>query len=148
MNRTRTAQRIRDVARRSAAVALRLSLALSALMCIAPVHADEADTIAIDIRGRLFIPDTIQLHQGRKTRLVIKNHDSELHAFVPSDLLAGVNMNVGGNGAPEFDERGFKRVIIPADGQADIRFTPVRPGRYAFFCDMPGHEMKGTITVE
>jgi plastocyanin len=79
---------------------------------------------------------------------VLHNQDAELHAFVPVGLLAGVNFNVGGNGAPEFGPQGFKRVIIPSEGRAEFRFVPDRPGVFPFFCDMPGHEMKATIVVE
>ncbi len=140
--------RKRPAGLRMAAETLVLGLLFCSALSAAPLHAEDSNTVTIDIRGRLFVPDTVHLHQGRKTRLIIRNHDSELHAFVPSDLLAGVNMNIGGNGAPEFGDRGFKRVIIPADGQVDLRFTPERPGHYAFLCDMPGHEMRGTITVE
>jgi hypothetical protein len=90
----------------------------------------------------------VQLHAGRKTTLVLRNEDAELHAFVPGSLFAGVNLNISGNGAPEFGEQGFKRVIIPSEGWAEIRFVPDRVGTYPFVCDMPGHEMKATIVVE
>ncbi len=71
-----------------------------------------------------------------------------MHAFVPGDLLVGVNLNIGGNGAPEFNDRGFKRVVIPSEGWAEIRFVPERTGVYPIFCDMPGHEIKATIVVQ
>jgi hypothetical protein len=78
----------------------------------------------------------------------LKNQDSELHAFVPSDLFAGESLNVAGNGAPEFGPHGLKRVIIPSEGVVEIRFVPSRPGEYPYRCDMPGHEMSGVIVVE
>jgi uncharacterized cupredoxin-like copper-binding protein len=90
----------------------------------------------------------VQLHAGRKTRLVLQNEDAELHAFVPGDLFSGVNMNVGGNGAPEFNERGFRKVIIPGQGAAELRFVLRQTGQYPYICDMPGHVMNGTIVVE
>lgn len=100
------------------------------------------------IHARQFEPSTVILHVGQKTVLVFHNRDVELHAFVPVGLLTGVNLTIGGNGAPEFGEQGFKRVIIPSEGQAEIRFVPDRPGRYPYYCDMPGHEMRATIVVE
>jgi uncharacterized cupredoxin-like copper-binding protein len=39
-------------------------------------------------------------------------------------------------------------VIIPGDGVAELRFILEQPGRYPFICDMPGHEMRGTLVVE
>lgn len=105
------------------------------------------ESVTIDILARQFRPDPVELRRGQTIVLIFENHDSELHAFVPGDLFAGVNLNIGGNGAPEFGPHGFKRVIIPPDGRAEIRFTPERLGEFAYLCDMPGHEMRGTIVV-
>ncbi len=106
------------------------------------------ELILVTMHARQFDPPVIVLHAGRKTHMVLRNEDAELHAFVPNGLFTGVSLNVGGNGAPEFGEDGFKKVIIPSGGRADIRFTPERPGDYPFLCDMPGHEMRGMIVVE
>jgi FtsP/CotA-like multicopper oxidase with cupredoxin domain len=114
------------------------------------VLAEDAseDLVLVTMHARQFDPPVIVLHAGRKTHMVLRNEDAELHAFVPNGLFSGVSLNVGGNGAPEFGEDGFKKVIIPSGGRADIRFTPERPGNYPFLCDMPGHEMRGMIRVE
>ncbi len=114
---------------------------------IAPAEDPPQDVVTIDMQGRRFIPSEVLLPVGRPIRLVLLNHDSELHAFVPESLFAGVNMNVTGNGFPEFSDAGFKRLILPPDGHAEIGFVAARVGDYAFSCDMPGHDMKGTIHV-
>jgi uncharacterized cupredoxin-like copper-binding protein len=106
------------------------------------------ELVLVTMRARQFDPPLIILNTGRKTHLVLRNEDAELHAFVPNKLFLGVNLNVGGNGAPEFSESGFKKVIIPSGGRVDIRFVPEHAGEYQFLCDMPGHEMRGTIRVE
>jgi uncharacterized cupredoxin-like copper-binding protein len=108
----------------------------------------EPNGAIIDIRARQFMPERLELKQGQKTQLIVHNHDAELHAFVPGELLQGVNLNVGGNGAPEFGDQGLKRVIIPPDGQTEISFTPERTGEFSYTCDMPGHVMKATIVVQ
>ncbi len=105
------------------------------------------ESITIDILARQFRPDPVELRRGQKIALIFENHDSELHAFVPGDLLAGVNVNIGGNGAPEFGPQGLKRIIIPPEGRAEIRFAPERPGEFRYFCDMPGHEMRAMLVV-
>ncbi len=115
---------------------------------LAPSDPDPEQQVIVNIRARSFEPSTVTLHAGRKTKLVFQNHDVELHAFVPVGLFVGVNLNITGNGAPEFGAEGFKRVIIPSEGRAEIRFVPERPGVYPFSCDMPGHEMKATIVVQ
>jgi hypothetical protein len=112
------------------------------------VLAIESETAVVDIHSRAFLPHRLLLHHGRPTVLAIKNHDTELHAFVPAGLLSGVNVNVSGNGAPEFGSQGFKRGIIPPDGVMEIQFTPERRGEFPYVCDMPGHQMTATIVVE
>jgi plastocyanin len=106
------------------------------------------EEVLVRIHGRKFLPPTVRVHPGRKTRLVFRNEDAELHAFVPGSLFNGVSLSVEGNGAPEFGEEGFRKVIIPGDGVAELHFTLQKPGHYPFLCDMPGHEMRATIVVE
>ena len=115
---------------------------------LAPSDAEPEQQVIVNIRARSFEPSTVTLRAGQKTKLVFQNHDVELHAFVPVGLFAGVNLNITGNGAPEFGPDGFKRVIIPSEGRAEIRFIPEQPGVFPFFCDMPGHDMKATIVVQ
>ncbi len=103
--------------------------------------------ISIDIRSREFRPDSLVIPMGQKTRLVLKNLDAELHAFVPIGLLGDSHVAVSGNGAPHFGKEGLVRVLLPTRGQTAIEFTPTRPGNYPYFCDLPGHVMRGTIVV-
>lgn len=104
--------------------------------------------IIVHIENRRFVPHLIRLRVGQHIRLVFKNDDVELHAFVPTDLLAKTNVQVAGNGAPQFDRQGFHRVLIPSQGQAELTFSPKHAGSFPFFCDLPGHIMNGTIVVE
>ncbi|MBD0315893.1 MAG: cupredoxin domain-containing protein [Nitrospiraceae bacterium] len=106
------------------------------------------ETVEVVMQGRAFMPARTIVHQHRRTRLVFWNQDSELHAFAPTNLFTGVSFHVAGNGAPEFGPDGLKRVIVPAEGRAEIHFTPANPGEYRYLCDMPGHEMNGIIVVE
>lgn len=115
---------------------------------LAPTDQTVERSIVVTIHARAFEPATVTLQAGQKTRLVFQNQDAELHAFVPAGLFKGVNLNIGGNGAPEFTPEGFKRVIIPAAGVAEIRFVPERRGEFPYICDMPGHEMKAVILVQ
>jgi uncharacterized cupredoxin-like copper-binding protein len=112
------------------------------------VMAADPHVVAVDIHSRVFIPHRVVLSHGQPTVLVIRNHDSELHAFVPSELFDGTNLNVTGNGAPEFGPQGFKRAIIPPEGLVEIHFTPERTGEFSYTCDMPGHQMAAMIVVE
>jgi len=102
----------------------------------------------VRIQNRQFIPQVVHLRVGQSTRLILKNEDTELHAFVPETLFVRANVQVSGNGAPQFGEQGFRRVLLPASGQTELVFAPKHAGSYAFFCDLPGHIMNGTVVVE
>jgi plastocyanin len=106
------------------------------------------EEVLVRIHGRAFMPATVLVHAGRKTKLVFKNQDAELHTFMPGTLFHGISLNVGGNGAPEFGDQGFRKVIIPGEGLVELRFVLEQPGNYPFICDMPGHEMRATLVVE
>ena len=135
---------------------LSISLLCSFLLTMRGLHASVAlsadqpseETVIVVIQGRLFKPERTVLHQGRTTRLVFKNQDSELHAVVPFGLFSGESLSVAGNGAPEFGPEGLKRVLIPPDGVVEIFFTPTKSGEYRYLCDLPGHEMNAVIVVE
>jgi len=108
----------------------------------------EGESVTVEIRGRMFIPNHVLLHHDHKTVLRFRNHDTELHTVVAKELFFGVDLNVGGNGAPEFSPDGLKRVIIPPEGLLEIQFTPARTGTFSYLCDMPGHDMQAMIVVE
>ena len=59
----------------------------------------EVETVTVEIRSRIFIPQHVHLHHDRKTVLRFLNHDTELHTVVAKELFFGVDFNVGGNGA-------------------------------------------------
>ena len=104
--------------------------------------------IVVHIEKRRFLPHLIHLRVGQPTRIELHNDDAELHAFVPTELLAKTNVQVEGNGAPQFDGQGFRRVLLPSKGQVQLTFSPKQVGSYPFFCDLPGHVMNGTVVVE
>ena len=115
---------------------------------LSPNDLGSEEEVLVRMHGRKFIPSTVRVHAGRKTRLVFRNEDAELHAFVPGALFDGISVSVEGNGAPEFGEQGFRKVIVPGDGVAELHFALPQPGSFPFICDMPGHEMRATIVVE
>lgn len=124
----------------------------SGRVMVRPIHAGilgQEDDIArtVHIQNRRFVPHLVNLRVGQRVRLILKNQDVELHAFVPVDLLVRTNVQVGGNGAPEFGTDGFRRVLIPSRGHVELVFVPKEEGTFAFFCDLPGHVMNGTIVV-
>jgi len=125
-----------------------LPLPAEAPSIMSPNDVASEEEVIVRMKGRKFLPPTVRVHAGRKTKLVLQNEDVELHAFVPGGLFNGVSLNVSGNGAPMFGDLGLRKVIIPGEGLAELRFVLREPGQYPYICDMPGHEMQGTIVVE
>ncbi len=104
-------------------------------------------TVEIIASKRAFTPETITLRLARPATLIIRNEDEDLHAFVPLLLFQRTNVQVSGNGAPEFNETGFARVLIPPHGRAELRFIPKTSGTFSYICDLPGHNMRAEIVV-
>lgn len=50
-------------------------------------------------------------------------------------------------GPPQFGETGLAWVLIPSGGQEEVRFVPNETGTFEYRCDLPGHQMVGTIVV-
>ena len=105
-------------------------------------------SVEIVTSKRAFTPETLTLLKGEPVTLVIRNDDEDLHSFVPLLLLQHANVQVSGNGAPEFNETGFVRVLIPPHGRVELRFTPKTTGTFHYICDLPGHSMRAQIVVK
>ena len=114
----------------------------------AAVLGQEDVAVTVHIENRRFVPHVVNLRVGQRVRLTFKNEDVELHAFVPAGLLVRTNVQVSGDGAPQFGKEGFRRVLIPSGGQVELVFTSKEAGSFPFFCDLPGHIMNGTIVVD
>ena len=115
-----------------------------------PVAASgqEDVVVTVHIENRRFVPHVVNLRVGQRVRLIFKNEDVELHAFVPANLLVRTSVQVSGDGAPQFGKEGFRRVLIPSSGQVELVFTTKETGSFPFFCDLPGHIMNGTVVVD
>jgi plastocyanin len=124
-----------------------LALVLTTPAITLPAEA-EVESVTVEIRSRLFIPQHVQVHHDRRTVLRFRNYDTELHTVVAKELFLDADLNVGGNGAPEFGPDGLKRVIIPPEGLVEFQFTPTRTGTFSYLCDMPGHSMQAIVVVE
>jgi uncharacterized cupredoxin-like copper-binding protein len=121
-------------------------ISLGLVRAVAPA-TPPAPSAEIVINERTFSPAVLTLPLHEPVTLIIRNEDSDLHAFVPLLLFQATNVQVRGNGAPEFNETGFARVLIPPHGRAELSFRPRTPGHFFYICDLPGHEMRAQIVV-
>ncbi|TLY19177.1 MAG: hypothetical protein E6K68_10115 [Nitrospirae bacterium] len=133
---------------RRARACIGLALAVGFLGPLALAAEAPSASVEIVASKRAFTPDTLTLLKGEPATLAIRNDDEDLHAFVPLLLLQHANVQVSGNGAPEFNETGFVRVLIPPHGRVELRFTPKTAGTFHYICDLPGHSMRAQIVVK
>lgn len=119
-------------------------------LVLASEPAFDAQAIRVDmtIKAGQFHPSPVSMPVGRPVALVFHNLDAELHAFVPGRFLEDVPLHLDGNGTPQFGEKGLERVLIRSGGREDIRFVPPVLSTFEYRCDLPGHQMIGTIVVE
>lgn len=136
--------------RRSPSQYLMVACTLSMCMTLdeAATRADEnRQEVRIVIKTREFQPPETKVRMGQEVVLVFENQDVEIHAFVPEKLFEKVPVQIEGSGAAQFGEKGLRRLLIGGGSQATIRFVPQVPGKYRYFCDMPGHQMAAHIVV-
>ena len=94
-------------------------------------QAPAPNEITIASSGMLFSISEARVKAGREVTLHLVNRDSYAHAF-------------------DIDEF---NVHLTLEGKATqtVRFTPAKPGRYAYFCSSPGHRaagMEGALIVD
>ena len=91
--------------------------------------AAHATRVAVDARNFRFRPDTIRIDAKQEVALALHSED----------------------GAPDLAVDGLGRVADVIGGATDTeRLRIDTPGRYTFFCTLPGHRdagMEGTIVV-
>jgi plastocyanin len=109
-----------------------LSLA-SAVLTVASVHrvsaADKEGATTITAHGLMYDTDTLVATANGATKIVFKNGSSIIHTFTIDAL--DVNVRAG----PLSEEL--------------LELNSPKPGTYAFYCRIDGHEelMRGTLTV-
>ena len=93
--------------------------------------ADGVQAVEIEVHSFYFKPNRIIVESGKPVDLTLKFKP----LFVPHDLTCqhpegGLSIHKG---------KGF----LPFDRTKHVRFTPMKPGEYAFFCGVANHMAKG-----
>src|SRR3990172_6567755 len=90
-------------------------LALTVLLTLTPVVAQELPSFNLLIRNGRFVPTTLEVPANTQFRLLIKNE---------------------GPGAEEFESVELRKEKVLAPGASSfLIFQPLKPGRYKFFGD-------------
>jgi plastocyanin len=100
--------------------------------------SDGVQLVDVDVHSYYFDPNRIVVEAGKPVELVL--HFKPI--FTPHNMTA------------EHPEAGIsidKSIgIVSFDHTKNVRFTPIKPGEYEFFCGVGGHAKKGmtgTIVV-
>lgn len=93
--------------------------------------ADGVQAVEIEVHSFYFKPNRIIVQSGKPVDLTLKFKP----LFVPHDLTCqhpddGISIHTG-------------KGVLPFDRTKHARFTPMKPGEYAFFCSVGNHMMKG-----
>ena len=90
-----------------------------------------ADLPVLGMPGFVFDPAGLRAKVGQPVALRLENRHAAPHSF-------------------DLDELDVHVSAAPGES-ALVRFTPTAPGRYTFYCAVPGHRemgMQGTLIVE
>lgn len=138
---------------------LRILSFLAGIALLAACSSDQPNsTFSIFVDENHFSPHRIEVMAGKPTTLFFYNlRGNEEHQFaiqeIPiavqgkADPLAGHNM--AGMGVTEMTgDPPQLHVVAPVGKQAQLSFTPTKPGEYPFQCILPGHIEKGVLIVQ
>ena len=89
-------------------------------------RADDAVTLSLTIKDRVFDPPELHAPAGQAITIHVKNLNPIVSEFESSDL--------------HFEK------ILPVGGEGVVHVRPLQPGRYKFFDDFH-HETQGTLVV-
>ena len=94
-----------------------------------PLEKEEIpeEAIEIGVTAEGFSPSNFEAIKGEKVVLVLSGQDEWVHILkFKEESLADVGIAVG-----------------PDEVRAITFYAPSKPGEYEFFCDVPGHELRG-----
>ena len=111
---------------------------------IAQADAQTAQQIEVTIKDYTFVTKQVPLTLGVPTIISIRNEDGERHDF-GSSMFDGVLTQVESGHAISYG-KGIGGLFLDPKGEALIRFTIDRPGRYQFKCSIHP-AMKGELLL-
>lgn len=129
------------------------ALALSVAAACGDDDSDGAGEIRVTMSDQLrFEPDEIRVKAGEPVLLVLDNSGgSTLHDFTVDEMpVMDVDESMGAE--HEMGESmAALHMAMDAGDSGEMRFTPMEPGEYEFYCSVTGHAqagMRGKLIVE
>jgi len=106
---------------------------------LAPSDSHQAREVVVNIKTRQFQPDTLYFQAGEKIRLILRNQDVELHAFVPISLFQNAPYMSAGMELLNLGLKDFFEYCFPHKGRpkfCSFLNAPVAIRFFATFRDM------------
>ena len=125
------------------AIGLALGMGLVVALHL-PALAQQANRLDVTIRNYTYVFKGGVLNPDQPVVIVIENVDKVTHGFM-SPLLALQDVEVESRGVTTYG-KGIKGVHIDPGTTVTIRFTPTKPGRFTFQCDIHPN-MKGEVLL-
>lgn len=124
---------------------LRSAVLIAGCLVLGPGSQTDAQTeqrVDVTIRDFTFVATQAPLMLNVPVVITVHNEDGERHDF-RSPIFQGISTRVETGGVITYG-RGIGGVFVDPNGNAVIRFTAKRPGRYEFRCSIHP-KMKGEI---
>lgn len=124
---------------------LRSAVLIAGCLVLGPGAQTDAQTeqrVDVKIRDFTFVATQAPLMLNVPVVITVHNEDGERHDF-RSPIFQGISTRVETGGVITYG-RGIGGVFVDPNGNAVIRFTAKRPGRYEFRCSIHP-KMKGEI---
>jgi len=121
----------------------------ASLVCAAPVAApaqdEERGTIEVVIRNSSFVYQARILRVDEQAVIVVRNADTIQHGFT-SAAIAEFDARVETEGLVTYG-KGIKGLYLDPGQEVRIRFTPTRPVKMTFRCDLHPTTQTGILQL-
>jgi len=128
-------------------------LVIGALLVGGCASRAEPQEVVVTAQGMTYAPALIEVTAGTPVDLTLVNQDALEHDLsvleIPVESLSEANpmslehqMEMG-----EVAMEPVLHVAAEAGATNQLRFTPTSPGRYEFYCTVPGHKQAGMLGI-
>lgn len=105
-------------------------------------------SINVTAREFLFAPETLTVPVGQAVTVRLQNARATVHDFTVDNIpVTGVESH---GDRHEMDKMAAVHTSANGGREGKVTFTPTQPGRFVFYCTVPGHReagMQGTLVV-
>lgn len=108
------------------------------------------DIVEVQLVNHAFVPNELNFHRNRPTRLILKNTSTSDHTFVSEQFMPTIAVRQLVGRDITATTPWVEKVVIPAGETKELWFVPARYGAYTFECTVTGHAllgMKGVVNV-